>query len=58
MPIVVKADGLASGKGVTICKSIEEAKIKVIEILNGKYKSSRKVVLEEFLNGEEISYFL
>ena len=57
MPIVVKADGLASGKGVTICKSIEEAKIKVIEILNGKYKSSRKVVLEEFLNGEEISYF-
>ena len=57
MPIVVKADGLASGKGVTICKSIEEAKIKVIEILNGKYKSSRKVVLEEFLKGEEISYF-
>ena len=57
MPIVVKADGLASGKGVTICKSIEEAKIKVIEILNGKYKSSRKVLLEEFLNGEEISYF-
>ena len=57
MPIVVKADGLASGKGVTICKSIEEAKIKVMEILNGKYKSSRKVVLEEFLNGEEISYF-
>ena len=57
MPIVVKADGLASGKGVTICKSIEEAKIKVIEILNGKYKSSRKEVLEEFLNGEEISYF-
>ena len=57
MPIVVKADGLASGKGVTICKSIEEAKIKFIEILNGKYKSSRKVVLEEFLNGEEISYF-
>ena len=32
MPIVVKADGLASGKGVTICKSIEEAKINVIEI--------------------------
>ena len=57
MPIVVKADGLASGKGVTICKSIEEAKMKVIEILNGKYKSSRKVVLEEFLSGEEISYF-
>tara|TARA_B100000959_G_scaffold251729_1_gene281325 strand:- start:3668 stop:4933 length:1266 start_codon:yes stop_codon:yes gene_type:complete len=57
MPIVVKADGLAAGKGVTICKSIEEAKEKIKEILDGKYKSSRKVVLEEFLEGEELSYF-
>jgi len=57
MPIVVKADGLAAGKGVTICESIEEAKKKTKEILDGKYKSSKKVVLEEFLEGEELSYF-
>ena len=57
IPIVVKADGLAAGKGVTICKSIEEAKEKIKEILEGKYKSSKKVVLEEFLEGEELSYF-
>ena len=57
IPIVVKDDGLAAGKGVTICKSIEEAKEKIKEILGGKYKSSKKVVLEEFLEGEELSYF-
>ena len=57
IPIVVKADGLAAGKGVTICKSVEEAKKKIKEILEGKYKSSKKVVLEEFLEGEELSYF-
>tara|TARA_B100002051_G_scaffold275837_1_gene321233 strand:+ start:65 stop:1330 length:1266 start_codon:yes stop_codon:yes gene_type:complete len=57
LPIVVKADGLAAGKGVTICKSIKEAKEKIKEILDGKYKSSKKVVLEEFLEGEELSYF-
>jgi len=56
-PIVVKADGLAAGKGVAICNSIEEAKEKIKEILDGKYKSSKKVVLEEFLKGEELSYF-
>ena len=57
-PIVVKADGLAAGKGVTICNSINEAKEKTKEILNGKFKSSKKVVLEEFLEGEELSYFV
>ena len=57
IPIVVKADGLAAGKGVTICKSVGEAKEKIKEILEGKYKSSKKVVLEEFLEGEELSYF-
>ncbi len=57
-PIVVKADGLASGKGVSICSSIEEALKKTKEILNGKFKSSKKVILEEFLEGEELSYFL
>ena len=57
-PLVVKSDGLASGKGVTICKSKDEAKIKTKEILEGKFKSSKKVVLEQFLEGEELSYFV
>jgi len=56
-PIVVKADGLAAGKGVSICNSEEEALKQTKEILNGKFKSSNKVVLEEFLDGEELSYF-
>tara|TARA_Y100000590_G_scaffold333996_1_gene379963 strand:- start:2712 stop:3980 length:1269 start_codon:yes stop_codon:yes gene_type:complete len=57
MPIVVKADGLAAGKGVSICNSLEEALKNIKQILGGKFKSSKKVVLEEFLNGEELSYF-
>ena len=57
-PIVVKADGLAAGKGVTICNSIDEAKEKTKEILGGKFKSSKIVVLEQFLKGEELSYFI
>lgn len=57
-PIVVKADGLAAGKGVSICTSIEEALKKTKEILDGKFKSSHQVVLEEFLEGEELSYFV
>ena len=58
IPIVVKADGLAAGKGVSICKSTDEAKEKTREILEGKFSSSKKVVLEEFLEGEELSYFV
>jgi len=58
VPLVVKADGLAAGKGVTICRTKKEA-IKISsEIFKGKFKSSRKVVLEEFLDGEEASYFV
>tara|TARA_Y100001970_G_scaffold198293_1_gene241256 strand:+ start:10140 stop:11417 length:1278 start_codon:yes stop_codon:yes gene_type:complete len=58
LPIVIKADGLASGKGVYICKSVEEAENKTKEILGGKFKTSKKVVIEEFLEGEEMSYFV
>ena len=58
VPIVVKADGLASGKGVSICTSIEEALKNTKEILEGKFKSSHQVGLEEFLEGEELSYFV
>ncbi len=57
-PLVVKADGLAAGKGVSICSSAEEALKKTKEILEGKFKSSRRVILEEFLEGEELSYFV
>ncbi len=58
VPIVVKADGLAAGKGVSICKTKKIAIKKSFEILKGKFKSSNKVVLEEFLTGEEASYFV
>ena len=57
LPIVVKADGLAAGKGVSICNTKEDALNKSKEIIEGKFKSSKKVVLEEFLKGEELSYF-
>ena len=58
MPIVVKADGLASGKGVVVCQSKEEVYKFSNEILLGKFRSSKRLVLEEFLEGEEASYFL
>ena len=58
LPLVVKADGLAAGKGVTIC-STENQILKISEeIFKGKFKSSKKVVLEEFITGEEASYFV
>ena len=58
LPIVVKADGLAAGKGVTICKSYNEVIKATNDIFNGKFKSSKKLILEEFLDGEEASYFI
>ena len=57
-PIVVKADGLAAGKGVTVCNSVDQALKNTKEILEGKFKSSNKVIVEEFLQGEELSYFI
>ena len=57
-PIVVKADGLAAGKGVFICKNKIQVKKSTMDIFKGKFKSSRKVILEEFLSGEEASFFL
>ncbi len=58
LPLVVKADGLAAGKGVTICKTKKQVLAVSSEIFRGKFKSSKKLVLEEFLHGEEASYFL
>jgi len=60
LPIVLKADGLAAGKGVLICESLEEAKISLKEMLvDAKFgEASSKVVVEEFLTGIELSVFV
>jgi phosphoribosylamine---glycine ligase len=57
-PIVVKADGLAAGKGVVIAASREEARKVAAEMLSGRVLSGAgtRVVLEEFLEGEEVSF--
>lgn len=57
LPIVIKADGLALGKGVLICNTLEEAKENLKEImLNNKFgKSGENVVIEEFMTGKEVS---
>ncbi len=57
-PLVVKADGLAAGKGVYICKNKEEAEEAVKEIFNGKFGKANKILIEEFLEGEEMSFFI
>tara|TARA_Y100001970_G_scaffold285109_1_gene403962 strand:+ start:2004 stop:3269 length:1266 start_codon:yes stop_codon:yes gene_type:complete len=57
-PIVIKADGLAAGKGVYISKNLSEAKDAVNEIFNGKFGEAKKILVEEFLNGEEMSFFI
>ena len=57
-PIVVKADGLALGKGVTVAKTHEEAKIAIHEMFDGKFGASgERVVIEEFMKGQELSVF-
>ncbi len=57
-PIVVKADGLAAGKGVVIAPTIAEARASVERMLGGQFgEASRRVVVEEFLEGIEVSVF-
>ena len=56
-PLVVKADNLASGKGVYICNNFDEANIAVEEIFNGKFGKAGNLLIEEFLIGEEMSFF-
>ncbi len=59
LPIVLKADGLAAGKGVVICHTREHALNELKEMLSGKFgAASRKVVIEEFLSGIEFSVFV
>ena len=58
-PYVLKADGLAAGKGVLIIDSLEEAKQSLEEMLGGQFgAASSKVVIEEFLSGVEVSVFV
>lgn len=58
-PYVLKADGLAAGKGVLIIDSLAEAKKELSEMLNGMFgDASRTVVIEEFLDGIECSVFV
>ena len=56
-PIVVKADGLAAGKGVTVAMTLSEAEAAIAEIFSGKFGGA-ECVIEEFLEGEEASFFV
>ncbi len=56
-PTVVKADNLASGKGVYICNNENDAIIAIDEIFNGKFGEAKNLLIEEFLKGEEMSFF-
>ena len=58
LPIVIKADGLASGKGVYICNSKDEGLTAIREIFEGKFGLAEKILIEEFLDGEEMSFFI
>ena len=57
-PLVIKADGLASGKGVYICENRIEAQVAIKEIFDGKFGKAENLLIEEFLKGEEMSYFI
>jgi phosphoribosylamine---glycine ligase len=60
VPVVVKADGLAAGKGVVICQTKDEAAIAASEMLAGRMvgAAGSRVVLEEYLEGDEISFLV
>jgi phosphoribosylamine--glycine ligase len=59
-PVVVKADGLAAGKGVVMCQTRDEATIAAAEMLSGKMvgEAGARVVIEECLQGDEISFLV
>ena len=57
-PLVIKADGLAAGKGVTVCETIEESKEAIQAVFSGKFGSAgNTVILEEKIEGPEVSIF-
>ena len=57
-PLVIKADGLAAGKGVYICKNIKDGIVAAEEIFGGKFGIAKSLLIEDFLTGEEMSYFI
>ena len=57
-PIVIKADNLASGKGVYICTNYNDSSNAIDEIFGGKFGKAKNVLIEEFLDGEEMSFFI
>ena len=57
-PTVIKADGLASGKGVYICENFSDATKAVEEIFKGKFGKAEELLIEDFLVGEEMSFFI
>lgn len=59
-PLVIKADGLAAGKGVVICHTLTEAEITAQAMLSGKLlgKAGSTIIVEEFLSGEEASFMV
>ncbi len=57
-PLVIKADNLAAGKGVYICREKNESYLAVKEIFDGKFGIAKNILFEEFLEGEEMSYFI
>lgn len=58
-PYVIKADGLAAGKGVVICQTLDEAEDEVEAMMTGKFgEASSEIVIEEFMEGEEASIFV
>ena len=59
LPIVVKADGLAAGKGVIIADTLAEAEAAIDDMFDGSFGAAgAEVVIEEFMTGEEASYFI
>ncbi|MDF2799933.1 MAG: purD, partial [Devosia sp.] len=58
-PIVVKADGLAAGKGVTVAETLDDARAAVVDCFSGTFGAAgASVVIEEFMTGEEVSLFV
>ncbi len=57
-PLVIKVDGLAAGKGVTVCETIEQSKLAIRDAFSGKFGSAgNKIILEEKIEGPEVSIF-
>ena len=57
-PIVIKANGLAAGKGVYICENNRQSFQATEEIFDGKFGIANEILIEEFLEGEEMSFFI